>query len=1013
MRMEIKYLFFCGLLCVIVKTGSSQDVLRKTEYGIEGQSKTLVCPLTSKTTDRRYWNGPPGFQFYFINSQENEDAFRAERLGLIERESSNDLLIVNLTKGEDEGEYKCGIFSNNITREYIIELQFLSRLTSVSLIPGSITVRAGQNVELTCETSFCNPQANVSWHKSSTDITSESTISTEQEKDLVKTISTLLTTVMKADNREEVYCKGKNIPDQDLKSNVLTLNVLYKPYVKSNTKSPYNIKEFENASLECTVTDANPETGISWKWLHAENSSYPLPDGPVLTIPNIQRDMSGAYTCTAKNTEGQSDPITIEVIVEYKPDVTLVTKNPYRVEEGKMARIECKVIAANPNASIIWKWFHKGNPLGAFFKGPIYSIPNIQRDSLGSYSCTATNSVGTSKEAIITVDVQYKPEVISTLKSQYPIIEGQTAELECTVTNANPDTNITWKWYKSNIPGNVLYRGPIYSISNIKRDMKGSYNCTAKNSIGESLAAMINIDVHYKPDILDEPTTIVNETDYVLLSREIVSNPLANVSWYNGSELLYTLIAERNATFIIKKAVCTDTKNFTLVASNTVKENVSALVELIVNCKPRSIKTNFTLGVTDTTGIEFSTLVTAYPEPEFELKPEIGTINNQMTSSMKRNGINNFTIHLSQAVVNQSSLGIYHLIITNAFGNITIFVNVISQRKPFLPENIEINCEVTRARVQWTSSFDGGDPQSFTVIAVNGPQSDKISDKGESKIHETFVQSLQSSTTYVFYVSARNRHGYSLSKNISCTTLAESSDNLPLIAGGAAAGGIALTIIVIVIVVFLRVHTKHEKQAGKSQRFENEEAENKEADDDGMRDNILYVSAGPKVDEKPEAAVYAAVNKKAQASNNNANTYAEVNKSGHIITEGALYSDVKQKRGFFKKDLSRQKDGNPRQKKGKKQKSKQDIADVYENSEDIAMSSKSDNVYSNTGQKVQNKEERGYKNKDGLLYVEVQFDAKTEKGNKTIHGEDEKTDYATVEFPMVASRQDESGNEKL
>lgn len=34
---------------------------------------------------------------------------------------------------------------------------------------------------------------------------------------------------------------------------------------------------------------------------------------------------------------------------------------------------------------------------------------------------------------------------------------------------------------------------------------------------------------------------------------------------------------------------------------------------------------------------------------------------------------------------------------------------------------------------------------------------------------------------------------------------------------------------------------------------------------------------------------------------------------------------------------------------------------MYENSEDIAMSSKRDNVYSNTGQNVQNKEERGYK----------------------------------------------------
>lgn len=68
--------------------------------------------------------------------------------------------------------------------------------------------------------------------------------------------------------------------------------------------------------------------------------------------------------------------------------------------------------------------------------------------------------------------------------------------------------------------------------------------------------------------------------------------------------------------------------------------------------------------------------------------------------------------------------------------------------------------------------------------------------------------------------------------------------------------------------------------------------------DDGMKDNILYVSAGPKVDEKLEAAVYAEVNKKTPKSNSNANVYAEVNKSGHTIADGALYSDVKPKRGI-------------------------------------------------------------------------------------------------------------------
>lgn len=88
-----------------------------------------------------------------------------------------------------------------------------------------------------------------------------------------------------------------------------------------------------------------------------------------------------------------------------------------------------------------------------------------------------------------------------------------------------------------------------------------------------------------QPEILNKSTTIVNETDYVVLSREIISNPQANVSWYDRAQLLDTQIAARNATFIINRAMCTDTKNFTLVASNTVQENVSALVELIVNCE--------------------------------------------------------------------------------------------------------------------------------------------------------------------------------------------------------------------------------------------------------------------------------------------------------------------------------------------------------------------------------------------------------------------------------------------
>lgn len=69
--------------------------------------------------------------------------------------------------------------------------------------------------------------------------------------------------------------------------------------------------------------------------------------------------------------------------------------------------------------------------------------------------------------------------------------------------------------------------------------------------------------------------------------------------------------------------------------------------------------------------------------------------------------------------------------------------------------------------------------------------------------------------------------------------------------------------------------------------------------DDGMKDNILYVFVGLKVDEKFVVVVYVVVNKKVLESNNNVNIYVEVNKSGYIIVEGVMCGDVKLKKGIL------------------------------------------------------------------------------------------------------------------
>ena len=96
------------------------------------------------------------------------------------------------------------------------------------------------------------------------------------------------------------------------------------------------------------------------------------------------------------------------------------------------------------------------------------------------------------------MDLTDKPEVRSSITNPYKVIEGHTATLVCILTAANPNTGIRWKWIKTDSPNTPLHNGPNYTISNIQRDKRGSYSCTATNSVGTSEAVTVDIDVQCK-----------------------------------------------------------------------------------------------------------------------------------------------------------------------------------------------------------------------------------------------------------------------------------------------------------------------------------------------------------------------------------------------------------------------------------------------------------------------------------------------------------------------------------
>ena len=95
--------------------------------------------------------------------------------------------------------------------------------------------------------------------------------------------------------------------------------------------------------------------------------------------------------------------------------------------------------------------------------------------------------------------------------------------------------------------------------------------------------------------------------------------------------------------------------------------------------------------------------------------------------------------------------------------------------KPHSPRNVGIICRERSATIQWTSSFNGGDPQMFKAMAFLAQKvvsySESVPDSGQDIVHRTQLQNLEQSTMYAFYIVAKNKHGNSSSEKIDCKTL--------------------------------------------------------------------------------------------------------------------------------------------------------------------------------------------------------------------------------------------------
>uniref|UniRef100_A0A8W8L2L9 Ig-like domain-containing protein n=1 Tax=Magallana gigas TaxID=29159 RepID=A0A8W8L2L9_MAGGI len=186
-------------------------------------------------------------------------------------------------------------------------------------------------------------------------------------------------------------------------------------YFASTSTSSANTLYVMVQTFTCSTTStSNPAPGLpltySWfvNYAPVNNPRFSVTGngGQTLTIDRVQKQDKGTtLRCVANEDKGltseHSDLKTLDVL--YVPDV-VISPGPNIVTRVDAASVtlECLVKDANPNTDLAFSWTKDSIQISS---SQTYTIMDVQLSDKGTYSCTCSNTAGTSKPAFVTVEV--------------------------------------------------------------------------------------------------------------------------------------------------------------------------------------------------------------------------------------------------------------------------------------------------------------------------------------------------------------------------------------------------------------------------------------------------------------------------------------------------------------------------------------------------------------------------------------------------------------------------------
>ncbi|KAK3759305.1 hypothetical protein RRG08_021251 [Elysia crispata] len=624
----------------------------------------------------------------------------------------------------------------------------------------SVVVSEGRSYKVTCQ-SRCAPECQVTWTRGGEPVASSA-------GDILQFAS-----VARSD--KGVYsCRATNAAGIDI-SQLFSLDVTYGPGSSVGLIPPVYSRRLSvgDSLVSRCEADCSPSCEIVWV---KDGNLLPGITGGDLLISSVTANNAGLYQCVADNNIGRPGVAELAVTVSFGPvngSVSLVPPDRVRpVLEGEPFLVTCM---AECLPTCTYTWF-VGNFKYQANNGTL-RIDRVSQSDAGTYTCHADNGVGQTRMLDLLLIVEYSPSgpSLEPPTAQYRVsagldLPGVTCSADC-----SPQCDV--RWLKD---GQLLQQGSQLSLGQAGREDVGSYTCITSNVHGATETEM-TVNVDYQPVITlftvrdRKFSAIVKEGLPVKLSCQVEADPAADVSFYNGSQLIYSQDSTREISYAWPRASCFDAGNYICFADNGVGNSVKSSVNLEVLCSPRLdpriFKQPFVASQIGGTAV-ITVPVVADPPPSFLWYKKQGSGVEYIDpvdgkeESERFFYVNGTSSTLVIKNVQQGDFGDYVVSVANTQGTDNITFGLVTEGPPYKPGRLTaVPVSPGVVELTWSPGFNGGDDQQFVIeFQKSGSGEWRRIDKpvmDKERMVQANITDLHPLTEYTFRLRGLNSYGYS------------------------------------------------------------------------------------------------------------------------------------------------------------------------------------------------------------------------------------------------------------